>query len=298
MSTAFHPQTDGQTERTNSILEQYLRVYLNYQQDDWISLLPLAEFSYNNSIQSSTRHSPFMANYGFHPRFTFTPQSTNPGIAASSETFCNNLQALHKTLQEELKLAQQQQAAYYNEYHRPTPEYQIGDSVYLSSKNIKTLRPSDKLDYKRLGPFKILAKVGSHAYKLELPSTMKIHPVFHVNLLTPKEIPHLPDIPGRVSPPNPPIEVEGEEHFEVEYIKDSRKYNRQVQYLVKWKGYENPNEDTWEPIKNLWNCLDVIRDFHRAYPNKPCARQDLLPSFPSSNGKDSDSTGRSRRTRS
>ncbi|EIE82959.1 hypothetical protein RO3G_07664 [Rhizopus delemar RA 99-880] len=63
MLTASHPQTDGQTERTNSILEQYLRVYFNYQQDDWISLLHLAEFSYNNSIQSSTRHSPFMANY-------------------------------------------------------------------------------------------------------------------------------------------------------------------------------------------------------------------------------------------
>jgi hypothetical protein len=175
MSTTFHPQTDGQTECTNSILEQYLRLYLNYQQDDWISLLPLAEFSYNNSIQSSNRHSPFMTNYGFYPRFTFTPQSTNPGIAASSEIFCNNLQELHKNLQE-LRLAQQQQAAYYNEYHRPTPEYQIGDSIYLSSKNIKTLRLSDKLDYKGIVPFKILAKVGLHAYKLELPTIMKIHP--------------------------------------------------------------------------------------------------------------------------
>ncbi|KAG1021117.1 hypothetical protein G6F43_014290 [Rhizopus delemar] len=107
---------------------------------------------------------------------------------------------------------------------------------------------------------------------------MKIHPVFHVNLLTPKKLSHLSDITGRVVPPRPPIEVEGEEQYEVDFIKDSRKNRGQVQYLVKWKGYENPTEDTWEPTENLTNCLDVIRDFHRTYPNKPCSHQNLLPS--------------------
>lgn len=97
MSTAFHPQTDGQTERINSILEQYLRSYLNYQQDDWVSLLAIAEFSYNNTVQSSIRHSPFEANYGFHPRFTFNT-SVISGIAASTEEFCRGIRNLQGTL--------------------------------------------------------------------------------------------------------------------------------------------------------------------------------------------------------
>ena len=68
LSTAYHPETDGQTERTNQILEQYLRIYVNYEQNDWINLLPLAEFVYNNTTQSATGMSPFFANLGFHPR--------------------------------------------------------------------------------------------------------------------------------------------------------------------------------------------------------------------------------------
>ena len=71
--TAFHPQTDGQTERLNSVLGQYLMIYIDYQQSDWASLLPLAKFSYNNSRHSATTISPFFANYGFHPRMSLLP---------------------------------------------------------------------------------------------------------------------------------------------------------------------------------------------------------------------------------
>ena len=77
-SSAFHPQTDGQTERLNSVLEQYLRIYCDHQQTDWASLLPLAEFSYNNSKHSATTLSPFFANYGFHP--TMSLLSTSPEL--------------------------------------------------------------------------------------------------------------------------------------------------------------------------------------------------------------------------
>ena len=84
-SSAFHPQTDGQTERLNSVLEQYLRMYCDFQQTDWASLLPMAEFSYNNSQHSSTTLSPFYANYGFHPRMSLLPPSPNsPTPAADS----------------------------------------------------------------------------------------------------------------------------------------------------------------------------------------------------------------------
>ena len=83
-STAFHPQTDGQTERLNSVLKQYLRIYTDYQQSNWASLLPLAEFSYNNSRHSATTISPFFANYGFHPRMSLLP------LALASRTPASN----------------------------------------------------------------------------------------------------------------------------------------------------------------------------------------------------------------
>jgi hypothetical protein len=104
-STAFHPQSDGQTERVNQTLEQYLRIYCDYQQDDWHQLLPLAEFVYNNSQNSSTRVSPFFANYGYHPRcsVTVTPsESANPAV----ETLVDKLQVIHAELKVNLQQAQ------------------------------------------------------------------------------------------------------------------------------------------------------------------------------------------------
>lgn len=147
--------------------------------------------------------------------------------------------------------------------------YKIGDMVYLSTKNIRTIRPSKKLDHVRVGPFKISKKIGTHAYKLQLPSSMKIHPVFHVNLLSHIDQEEQPDIPGRITEPIPPVTIEGEQHFEAEQILDSSiRYNR-LWYLVRYKDYPDPSEDTWEPPENLWNCPDLIRDFHNRYPDKP-----------------------------
>ncbi|PNH37127.1 hypothetical protein VD0003_g10298, partial [Verticillium dahliae] len=87
LSTAFHPQTDGQTERTNQTLEQYLRCYINYQQDDWVTLLPIAQFAYNSSPSESTKESPFYANYGYNPtayaerrEAPDTPKATNIAV--------------------------------------------------------------------------------------------------------------------------------------------------------------------------------------------------------------------------
>ena len=80
-SSAFHPRTNGQTERLNSVLKQYLRMYCEYQQTDWASLLPIAEFSYNNSRHSATTLSPFFANYGFHPRMLLGPLPIGTGAS-------------------------------------------------------------------------------------------------------------------------------------------------------------------------------------------------------------------------
>jgi hypothetical protein len=271
LSTAFHPQTDGQTERINSVLEQYLRIYVNYQQDNWSSLLPFAEFSYNNAEQSSTQKSPFFSNYGYHPSLHFNQVTSS---VPASDDMIQQLHALHEEIKSEVSLAQQQQALYYNQHRRPTPDYKINDSVFISARNISTLRPSKKLDHKQLGPFKIIGKIGSHAYRLDLPDSMKIHPVFHVSLLSPASNSNLPDFPERRIQPPPPIEVKGQEEWVVREILDSRRYgrSRKLQYLVAWEGFPDPSDNSWEPASNLEaNGFENshVREFHAKYPRKP-----------------------------
>ena len=92
-STAYHPQTDGQTERTNQTLEAYLRSYINYKQDDWADFLPIAEFAYNNSVHSATTVSPFFANYGYHPRLTMALDTEVPSPEAHD--FAKSISELH-----------------------------------------------------------------------------------------------------------------------------------------------------------------------------------------------------------
>lgn len=126
-----------------------------------------------------------------------------------------------------------------------------------------------KLDHKRLGPFKIVEKISSHAYKLDLPTSMKIHPTFHISKLTPRTIKGLEDIENRELPPPPPIVVNSNEEYEVDQILDSRMYRGKLQYKVKWKGYEDPSEDTWEDQENLENAQLATKQFHQDYPHKP-----------------------------
>lgn len=244
LSTAFHPQSDGQTERTNSTLEQYLRMYTNYQQDDWCDLLPLAEFSYNNATQSSTQCSPFFANQGSHPRSNFTPVVYQDEDVPAVSTLVRTIDTIQEFLKKELESAQEYQQQYYNQHHQPTPEYQVGYQVFLNTKNHKTQRPCTKLDHKRIGPFKITAKVGSHAYKLVLPSSIHIHPVFHASLLTPAANKSLEDIPGRIIEPPPPVEIKGEEEWVVREVLDSKRRRGKLFYLVAWEGYPNPADNS------------------------------------------------------
>ena len=160
LSTAFHPQTDGQTERMNQTVEQYLRIYCNYHQDDWSELLSLAEFSYNNAQHASIGCSPFYANYGYNPRFTVDlhPFSNHPIPAA--EEMAKRLKSIHEDLTELIKVTQNQQARYYDAKHKRV-EYNVGDKVWLMSSNIHTQRLSKELDWKCLSPYPIAEKIGT-----------------------------------------------------------------------------------------------------------------------------------------
>jgi len=240
LSTAFHPQTDGQTERQNQTLEQYLRQYCSFHQDDWASLLSHAEFAYNNSDHASLGCSPFFALYGFHPRIDIDVESDVPGgeVPAAAER-AKQVTAMREELAQQLRRAVEYQAVWYNKRHAPM-HFATGQWVLLSSKNISQARPSRKLADRFLGPFEIEGPVGHQAYKLKLPDTMRIHPVFHVSLLEPYRL-----RPGEdPAQHEPPVLVEDEEEYEVEEVLSERRIRGKTQYLVSWKG--------WSPAYNQW----------------------------------------------
>jgi len=137
LSTAFHPQTDGQTERINGILEQYLRADINYQQADWCGYLPLAEFAYNNGYQETIKNTPCFANYGIHPEYGMIGH-----LIRGKQTKPEEMTQLHESLRNEMVAAQLRQREYYDLHRKPDPNLQSGDMVWLLPRNIKTTRPT------------------------------------------------------------------------------------------------------------------------------------------------------------
>jgi transposase InsO family protein len=264
LSTAFHPESDGQTERINRILEQYLRLYVNYLQDDWSDFLPMAEFAYNNSFHTSIGMTPFYANYGYHPRLEVT---LKPSLLPSAEEWSRHLHSFQNQLEENLKASQATYARYANLNRIPNPPFKEGDKVWLIKRHIFTTRPSDKLDSKRLGPFVIEKKISNTAFRLKLPASMKIHPTFHVSLLE-SYIPNT--LPSRqpLSAPDPEVLPTGEEAYEVEKILDSRIRYRKLMYFVHWTGYP-VEERSWTPATDFHDDDSLVVDFHTAYPDKP-----------------------------
>jgi hypothetical protein len=127
--------------------------------------------------------------------------------------------------------------------------------VYLLRKGIPTTRPNNKLDYKKLGPFKIEEKISTSNYKLSLPASMRMHPIFHISLLEPA--------PQGSENVEPRLEVETyEEDYEVEEILDKKRMDGETKYLVKWKNYEE-HDNSWEPVKHLKNSQHLLKRFHQ-----------------------------------
>jgi hypothetical protein len=275
-STAYHPQSDGQTERTNQTLEQYLRIYCDYQQDDWHELLPYAEFVYNNTQNASTQLSPFFANQGYHPRYLVPVTAPTESINPTAEALVEQFRQLHKVLRDNLQHAQQLYKEYHDRHAKTPPQFKIGDQVWLNRRNIRTNRPSQKLDVKRMGPFRIEEIVGESklAYRLQLPPQMRIHPVFHVSLLEPYKESRFA---GRTQARPPPMEVEGELEYEVKEVVDSKVVRGKLQYHVEWVGY-GPEERTWEPVEHVGHAAEAIAEYHQRYPNRPSPRD--LPQPP------------------
>ncbi|KAJ1599478.1 hypothetical protein NDA14_002828 [Ustilago hordei] len=154
LSTAYHPQTDGQTERVNQVIEQYLRMYCNYEQNDWANLLDTAAFVYNNTVHNSIGVSPFFACYGWNPKaHPDIPQRLGVNDPGRFEYLMDGKERC-KYLQEQIREAQRRSVNQYNRKHKDI-EFKVGDMVYINRRNWKTRRPTPKLDTRFAGPYPV-----------------------------------------------------------------------------------------------------------------------------------------------
>lgn len=265
MSTSFHPQTDGQTERDNRTIEDILRSYVNSLQDDWDEYLPFAEIAYNKSIQASTGFSPYYLMTG-RELPTLLSRALESAHEVKNEAAAEHAKKWHQALElakDNILKAQARQIKYADE-HRRDLSFAVGDRVLLSTANLRRsgiMVGAPKLLPKFIGPYRISKVISRHAYQLDLPPTMRVHPVFHIHLLKPFHDPTAA-FPARLHEPTPEPEFVDEEEpvWEVESILRKRRRGRQVEYLVKWAGYPI-EEATWEPLANLQNADLAIQEF-------------------------------------
>jgi hypothetical protein len=272
ISTAFHPQTDGQTERMNAVLEGFLRMFVDFDQENWADLLDLAEFAWGSSPSPATKVSPFEANGKTIKPFQLARLQNYK--SESARDLMKRLQGMHTQLKETLTHAQDLQAKYYDAKHKRV-EFKVGDLVMLNTKNLNSNQPCKKLGPKKAGPFRVDKRIGNQAYQLHLPEKWECHNVFHVNLLT-KYRGSSRDLRGTADAEGPGAEIvlndQGEEveEWEVEAIINSqyRTRWRKLYYLVRWKGW-TADHDSWHKAEDLEHAREAIMLFHEKHPFKP-----------------------------
>ena len=261
LSTAYHPQTDGQSEVLNRIVEDYLRAYTADDQTVWAKLLPLAQFAYNNSRNHTTRMSPNRLLHGFDCEIRIdVADNVSEGRIPAAKDRIEKLHELRQSLRARLIDAQERMAKYYNANHVPK-QFKVGNFVKLSTKNFKLKHR--KLSPRWIGPFRVLERIGGQAYRLALPAKYcQLHDVFPVQLLEDynrrKDDDRLMAMPDLEDP---------QDEWEVEEVRDKRRIKGVVHYLVKWTGW--PSEyNSYEPIHHLVNAPKAIASFERKLKRK------------------------------
>jgi len=288
LSTAEQPQTDGQTEIVNQYIDQRLRPFVNYYQDNWDELLPIVDFAQASLPHEAIGQSSFQTEMAFEPRTSFDWKDIQATASASERLNRQEAQAYGRRIQEawelarsDMRLAQERYSKQANK-HRRLVDFGVGDKVWVFTKGWRTERPSKKLDYQQAGPYEIIEQEG-HSFRLQLPPNIKVHPVFHASKLRRDSDDPLP---GQQLAEGLPIIVEGDQEWEIEKILGVRVVRKQLRYRVQWVGFDiDPDEYLPEDLNHAPMAL---RSFHEAYPEKPgppknldywldCAVKDVWP---------------------
>ena len=273
MGAAYHPESDGQTENANKTLEIMLRSVVDFTQDDWDEHLAAAELAFNNSKNETTGFTPFYLVYGREARMPIdlalaplTKAADNPTAAEATARWRAALQQASDNTSQ-----QQRRQKKYADRTRREAHFAVGDRVLLSTQHLKLIgerKRARKLTERYVGPYRVKRVVNANAYELELPASLKIHPVINISHL--KEYRDgtqaFPDRPITLTRPTPAaIDDNGAPEWQVDRLLDHRRVRRgtrQVdQYLVEWKGYPI-SEATWEPIENLTGSIDLVTEFN------------------------------------
>ena len=263
-------------QRTNQEIETYLRIFCANNPQKWTDLLPTAEFHHNSVPHSSTKVSPFSLLHGYEPR-AYPPLG---------KTFLPALENCLTTLEEARKeaLAAHEMARQImrEQNTRNFSPWKVRDKVWLEATNLRLHYPSRKLAPKRQGPFEISQVLSLLTYHLHLPSTWKIHDVFHATLLSPYKETETHGLNFLKPPPNL---IGTEEEYEVEQIVSHRGTTGRHRYLTAWKGYSSA-ENTWEPESNLRHAPEILGAYKRTHQlnyltTTPCpsAENMIMPSL-------------------
>ena len=256
LSTAYHPQTDGQVERTHATVEQILRGCVNNLQEDWASWLPVCEFAYNSSLHSAIKISPFEANYGYLPD---TPVSlVGEGMHGD---YAERLHDLHEYVVREAEAAKKLMEARANQDRRDVA-FAVGDRVWLDT-DVLSLKeqPSRKFRDRWAGPYEVIRIVNPVSYELALPASLsRVHPVFHVSRLKRFRGP-VQEFSGRPGPRRPAPAVTDfaqNDEFVVDRILQARvglcgpSRVPCLEFQVRMAPhYQDPQEDSWEPYSEM-----------------------------------------------
>ena len=289
MSTAYHPQSDGQTERTNRTIQTMLRMYVTDRKGDWEDWLQMAAAAYNSTVHESTGKTPAEMNWpgrSIDPLGWAVGGHRKGGDNMEATRMLENLRAVWNEARTKLVAEREKQARHANQRRRAV-QYEVGQMVYLSTQNIKTAR--GKLKEQWAGPFAISAVVaGGTAVRLELPKQWKVHQTFHASLVKPY-VASLYQWPGRAQQDRVvPVIVDGEIEWEIEAIigksvEEVTKKERHrvvsssgtvrrpwrsvtkdvIWYLVKWKGYDDV-EASWRRVDELEHCQEMVAEYEAA----------------------------------